>query len=133
MDRVYGGQWQAITTQRWLDRLAADPDGVEVYVLDAQTRPSYVNGAAGRAGVGVVRIVLLDCAPTVRNSRLVDLRGQPELANASMDTWAVYLRGQADALGLPVIDTTSLPIEGVAEALVIEIESARAQRRTGAS
>jgi hypothetical protein len=27
-----------------------------------------------------------------------------------MDNWAAYLRGQADALGLPIVDTTELTI-----------------------
>jgi len=32
-----------------------------------------------------------------------------------MDGWAAYLRGQADALSIPVVDTTTLPTEtGVA-------------------
>jgi hypothetical protein len=34
-----------------------------------------------------------------------------------MDNWAAYLRGQADALGLPVVDTTELTIEEAAEHL----------------
>src|SRR5206468_12946399 len=37
--------WQAVTTKEWLSRLAADPDGAEVYVLDGQTRPSFVRSA----------------------------------------------------------------------------------------
>jgi hypothetical protein len=33
-----------------------------------------------------------------------------------MDAWAAYLRGQADALGLPIIDTTrASPEAGVAQ------------------
>ena len=128
MDRNFDGpeQWQALTTQRWLERFATDPDGVEVYVLDGQTRPSFVYTAAEQANINVVRTVLLDCAPPVRNTRLVELRGQAELANSQMDCWAAYLRGQADALNLPVIDTTSLGIEAVADALVCHIEQLRA-------
>jgi hypothetical protein len=34
-----------------------------------------------------------------------------------MDHWAAYLRGQADALSLPVIDTTLLTPEQVADEL----------------
>src|SRR5262245_36246552 len=53
MDRDFGGgeQWQAIKTQQWLDRLATDPDDADVYILDAQTRPSFVIQAAERAGI----------------------------------------------------------------------------------
>src|SRR5262249_50551995 len=51
-----------------------------------------------------------DCSPEVRATRLCGPRGQPELATARMDTWAAYLRGEANALGLPVIDTTALTV-----------------------
>jgi len=38
-------------------------------------------------------------------------RGQPELANPRMDCWAAYLRGQADALSLSIIDTSNDSID----------------------
>lgn len=122
-----GENWQALATEKWLARLAADPESAEVYVLDGQTRPSFVTRSARRVGVDTVHIVLLDCESSVRNTRLTELRGQPELANPDMDRWAVYLRGQADALDLPVIDTTSLEIEAVVDALVVHIERLRAE------
>src|SRR5438093_10194434 len=64
MSRDFGSpeRWQAVTTQRWLDRFSADADGAEVYVLDGQTRPSFVRSAAERAGLAVARVLLLDCA-----------------------------------------------------------------------
>lgn len=129
MDRDFGGgeQWQAIKTQEWLDRLAADPDGAEVYVLDGQTRPTFVTRAAEQSGIDGVRIVLMDCEPSVRNRRLIELRGQSELANSQMDCWAAYLRGQADALDLPVIDTTDRDIGAVADSLVDHVERARSE------
>jgi hypothetical protein len=131
MDRDFGGgeQWQALTTQQWLDRLAADPDGAAVYVLDGQTRPSFVLKAADRARLDSVRIILLDCEPSVRHTRLIELRGQSELVNSRMDCWAAYLRGQADALDLPVIDTTDQDIQAVADALVVHVERARSERQ----
>lgn len=129
IERDFGGgeKWQALATERWLERLGADPDRAEVYVLDGQTRPTFVRRAAARVGVDVVPIVLLDCARQVRNRRLIELRGQPELANSDMDCWAAYLRGQADALDLPVIDTTSLEIDAVADALTVHVERVRAE------
>jgi hypothetical protein len=42
-----------------------------------------------------------------------------------MDSWAAYLRGQADALGLPVIQTAELAIEDVASALEEHVEELR--------
>jgi hypothetical protein len=133
MRRDYGapGEWQALTTQRWVDRFSADPDGAEVYVLDGQTRPSFVFSAAERAGITLARVVLLDCSSAVRHARLVGPRAQPELSNPQMDCWAAYLRGQADALNLPVIDTTGLRIDAAVDALVVHVEMIRAERRAG--
>jgi hypothetical protein len=131
MRRDFGGpeQWQAVTTQRWLDQLTTTADGTEVCVLDGQTRPSFVRSAAERAGIAVARVVLLDATPSVRHARLAGPRGQPDLANSQMDCWAAYLRGQADALSVPVIDTTSLGIASVADALIAFVEKVRGERR----
>ena len=130
IDRNFGGpeKWQALATQQWLDRLAGVADGTEVCVLDGQTRPSFVRTAAERAGIAVVQVVLLECAPEVRHARLAQSRGQPELCNPQMDSWAVYLRGQADALSLPVIDTTGLEIPAVVDVLVTYVETVRGER-----
>jgi hypothetical protein len=125
-------QWQAVTTQRWLDRFSADADGADVYVLDGQTRPSFVRSPAERVGLAFARVVLLDCASAVGQARLAGPRRQPELANAQMDRWRAYLRGQADAMNLPVIDTTATSIAGAADALVALIEAVRTERQTAA-
>ena len=117
MHRDFGGpeQWQFVTTQRWIDHFAANPDAAELCVLDGQTRPSFVRRAAERAGIRFLRILLLDCTPAVRRARLAGERNQPELSNPRMDCWAAYLRGQADALDLPVIDTSDTGIEATVD------------------
>lgn len=119
MERDHGGgeQWQASATAEWLARLGGLPDDVRVAVLDGQTRPSFVFASAARATPRHVHVVLLDCDPSVRAARLRGPRGQPELATDRMDHWAVYLRGQADALNVPVIDTSELAVSDVAERL----------------
>lgn len=122
------GQWQAAMTRQWIDRLTADPDGADVYVLDAQTRPSFVRSAIEGTHTAIVRMVLLECAPAVRHARLAGPRGQPELSNPRMDCWAAYLRGQADVLDLPVIDTTNIAIDAVVDAIVVYVEQIRIER-----
>jgi hypothetical protein len=119
MNRDYGGgeHWQAFATDEWLTRLGRLPAEVRVAVLDGQTRPSFVFGAAARAAPLAVHVVLLDCASPVRVARLLGPRQQPDLATAQMDMWAVYLRDQADALHLDVIDTTTANIAQTAERL----------------
>jgi energy-coupling factor transporter ATP-binding protein EcfA2 len=109
-----GTAFQAWALDMWLARLARNEDRVRVAVLDASVRPSAVRAALARHGVIRGDIVLVDCGYAERNDRLRGPRGQPELANAQMDCWAAYLRGQADALGLAVLDTTGVsPDEGV--------------------
>jgi RNase adaptor protein for sRNA GlmZ degradation len=120
MARDYGNtdQWQASATREWLVRLAGLTSEISLAVLDGQTRPSFVfEAAAAVAAPRVVRVALLDCSPQVRNSRLRTSRKQPELANVTMDLWAAYLRGQADALNLRVIDTTALTVSQATDQL----------------
>lgn len=53
----------------------------------------------------------------VRVARLLGPRRQPDLATAQVDMWAAYLRGQADALNLDVIDTTTAGVDETANRL----------------
>jgi hypothetical protein len=119
--RDFGGgeAWQAWATNQWLDRLERIDPEVRVAVLDGQTRPSFIlTSAAGRTPRNrQVGVVLLDCERSVRDERLRTERQQPELATEQMQTWAAYLRGQADALGLAIVDTTALSIAEVADRL----------------
>jgi dephospho-CoA kinase len=130
MYRDFGSpeQWQATTTEQWLGRLTHHPDDADVHVLEGQTRPSFVREAAERARIALARVVLLDCSAQVRHARLAEMRRQPELSNAKMDRWAAYLRGQADALNLPLIDTTHLEIDAAADALARYVDIVRAER-----
>ena len=115
-------EWQQAMTQRWIERLVSEKQ-LAVAVLDGQTRPSFVRQVFRQAGHNAGLIVLVDCEGPVREDRLRRIRGQPELASDRMDSWAAYLRGQADALGLPIIDTTSLTPEEGASALLSFVET----------
>jgi hypothetical protein len=116
----YGGGegWQRWASEEWVKRLAGLESPLEL--LEGQTRPSFLMPELARHPDLDPTILLLDCSPAVRRHRLAKLRGQAELADPRMDAWAAYLRGQADALGLPVIDTTDLTLDEV----VAEVESA---------
>lgn len=119
MERDYGGaeQWQASATGEWLVQLGRLPSDIRLAVLDGQTRPSFVFEAAARAAPRLVHVALVDCSSEVRGARLGGPRRQPELAHARMDQWAAYLRGQADALNLVVIDTSVLSVGEAADQL----------------
>jgi hypothetical protein len=111
-----GERWQADATRRWIARLAALPEDGCINILDGQVRPSFVEAARASLDLPPIPMLLLDCGPKVRRTRL-EQRGQPELANEQMNSWAAYLRGQADALGLVVIATDKMTIDQVADAI----------------
>lgn len=128
MVRGWGGgeQWQAAMAEEWIARLLRNNDGVRVAVLDGQLRPSVLRAQLERLAAPRWRIALADCGHDERNARLHGPRAQPDLATHQMDCWAAYLRGQADALGCPVIDTARPMAECVADlaALVEEMAAA---------
>ena len=105
--RFGGGEaWQAWALDQWMQRLARNDDGSALAVLDAQVRPHAALLALRQHDIAHGRVVLVDCGYAERNARLCGPRGQPELATPDMDCFAAYMRGQADALGLPILDTT---------------------------
>lgn len=124
--REFGGvdSWRADATRRWISRLARETSPGEVSVLVGRTRPSFVEDALARAGPLRARVVLLDCDPEVRKERAGAVESR-EPAPCVAESRAAYLRGQADALRLVVIDTTRLDPEAVADALEEQLAALR--------
>ncbi len=120
--RKLGGpeQWQAFTARQWVKRIAESD--ARLTVLGGQARPSILQRATNEDGLSALHITLIDCGHNERRRRLVEERSQPELDQLDTYAWAAYLRGQADALELEVIDTTSATIEESAETLARSIE-----------
>lgn len=112
MTAQYGSpeQWQVARTHEWITRLATQAGSPALAVLEGQVRPSVVAEAFRANRVRFGRILLIDCSPEVRAFRLRQSRGQPQLASSQMMAWAAYLRGQADALQIPTLDTTHLTL-----------------------
>lgn len=102
---------QADVLRYWISQLSQPETDVELAVLDTQIRPHKALEVLRQSAVDYAQIVLVDCDPVKRNARLHMDRGQPELANPQMDCWAAYLRGQADALRLSIIDTSDDQID----------------------
>ena len=111
-----GDSWQAWALDQWVDRIARNEDRVRLAVLDGQVRPTAALEAGARHDLTTL-VVLIDCTTDVRNARLITQRGQPDLANSRMDMWAAYLRGQADALRLAIVDTSGMSIDASVAAL----------------
>lgn len=98
---------QADILRYWISHLSQSETGIELAVLDTQIRPHRALEVLNQSAIDYAQIVLVDCDPVKRNERLQVDRGQPELANTRMDCWAAYLRGQADAMKLSIIDTSN--------------------------
>lgn len=102
---------QADTLRYWISHLSQPETRIELAVLDTQIRPHRALEVLNQAAIEYAQIVLVDCEPVKRNERLHTDRNQPELANPQMDCWAAYLRGQADAMNLSIIDTSNDAID----------------------
>ncbi len=76
---------------------------------------------ANQAGVSALHVTLLECSHAERRQRLIKHRTQPELDNLDMYAWAAYLRGQADALKLEIIDTANQSVMISTQALAKSI------------
>jgi energy-coupling factor transporter ATP-binding protein EcfA2 len=112
MTLKYGGpeKWQANNIHQLIDKanhLSED----NLVVIDSQARPTVIIDEANRAGVYAVHITLIECSHDERRKRLLENRTQPELDKLDMYAWASYLRGQADALKLEIIDTTNQSVD----------------------
>ncbi len=114
-------EWQAHKTRLWMEKITQS-DPASLIVLDAQARPAVILDMASAIGFSAIRIVLVDCSHAERRRRLVEDRAQPELDTPDMYIWAGYLRGQADALKLEVIDTTAKNRTETIQALASSIE-----------
>jgi dephospho-CoA kinase len=109
----YGGPeaWQKWATETWLRKLAAR--AAPLQLLEAQTRPAFLEGVLADRPDIRLQVMLFDCSADIRLRRLQG-RGQGELATARMEDWAAYLRNDARARGLPIIDTSGMTIEEAA-------------------
>jgi dephospho-CoA kinase len=117
-ERADNADRQADILRYWISHLSQSETGIELAVLDTQIRPHRALEVLSQAAINCAQIVLVDCDPAKRNERLRMDRGQPELANPRMDSWAAYLRGQADALKLSIIDTS----DDAADRSLVELE-----------
>jgi hypothetical protein len=115
--------WQVARTHQWVALLAANPHACRVAVLEGQLRPSVVQQAFEEHRVPFGRIVFLDCEPETRNVRRRNQPQQPLLTTPRLAAWAGYLRGEAEALQIPILDTTTITLEAGAGVLAAHVEA----------
>jgi hypothetical protein len=109
-----GGGWQHAMTIEWLARIASELDALPV-LFEGQMRLSFITEGLATAGIAEARIVLVHCDDATRTHRLRNERNQPDLANPDMMNWAKFLRGEAEAGGFELLDTSKISIEDSVE------------------
>jgi dephospho-CoA kinase len=119
----FGGpsQWQTYAVRRWIENVSRS-EATQLVVLEGQARPTIVLEAAEEARFSAIHVVLIDCSHAERRRRLLGERANPELDKLDMYAWAAYLRGQADALKMEIIDTTGRRVEDCLRELAASIE-----------
>jgi hypothetical protein len=107
--------------RRWLGNIKISDAG-SLVVLDGQARPKVIQDAAKEMGISAFHVPLMECAHEERRKRLLENLSQPDEDNLDITAWAAYLRGQADALNLEIIDTTGKSVEDSIRELALSIE-----------
>jgi energy-coupling factor transporter ATP-binding protein EcfA2 len=105
-----GGGWQRAMTIEWLARIARERDALPI-LFEGQMRLSFITEGLATSGIADARIVLVHCDDATRTHRLCSERNQPDLANPDMMNWAQFLRGEAEAGGFELLDTSRISIE----------------------
>ncbi|MBR1088623.1 hypothetical protein JQ621_14220 [Bradyrhizobium manausense] len=105
-----GEGWQRAMTIEWLTRIAREGDALPI-LFEGQMRLAFIKEGLATAGIREALVVLVHCDDATRTHRLCHERNQPELANAEMMKWARYLRGEAEADGVELLDTSKMSIE----------------------
>lgn len=109
MIKVYGSgeRWQEITTNNWVEKLSKITDKKLIF-LEGQFNPDFAMKPLKRLNMENHRIICLHADKDVREHRLVNLRNQPELANADMNNWAEFLKKKTTEIGGIVIQSLEI-------------------------
>jgi hypothetical protein len=102
-------------------RIAAMPGGQRPVLFEGQMRLDFVREGPLVAGIGEARVILVDCDDATRTRRLVIDRAQPELATATMMTWAAFLRREAEEGGYDVLDTSQRSLKCCVARICVEL------------
>ena len=105
-----GGAWQRAATLQWMQRLAPLVTSGRRVLLEGQMRPAFIHEAFAASHVSG-RIVLVECAATIRNQRLTEERLQPDLANDAMEDWSRHLHQEAAWFECDILDTAALTVQ----------------------
>jgi dephospho-CoA kinase len=118
MIEQYGSreEWQRVKTVEWVKRIKAELLPKTNVILDAQTRPAFIEEACRENSISDSKTILIDCTDEMRRERL-EKRKQAELANDRMMNWAKFLRNECEAQGCTILDTSRLTPDETLSAL----------------
>ena len=106
-----GEEWQRDTTLKWIARLKRESDSHRSPILfEGQMRIAFIREALDAIGMQNAHVILVDCDDETRATRLIKHRGQSELTNPTMMSWAACLRKEANAEGVEILDTTKVSL-----------------------
>jgi adenylate kinase family enzyme len=113
-----GGGWQRAMTTEWMQRIAPLLKSEKKVLFEGQMRIAFIEEAIAATGITNAHIVLVDCSDAVRTARLTHDRNQPDLANENMMSWGRLLRKEARQKGYEILDTGSIPFNGIVDHLI---------------
>jgi adenylate kinase family enzyme len=125
MRAQYGREdgWQRRTTLRWMERIKPILDAGGSVLFEGQMRIAFVTEALASSRIDKARIILVDCDDETREARLRLERVQPELASERMRDWARYLRDEARAADIEVLDTARVSVAECADLIIQYLNS----------
>jgi dephospho-CoA kinase len=117
------GEWQRRTTLQWIKRIKPILDAGVSVLFEGQMRIAFVTEALASSRIDRARIILVDCDDETREGRLHLDRMQPELASERMRDWARYLRDEARAADIEVLDTARVSVAECADLIIQYLNS----------
>jgi hypothetical protein len=114
--------WQVTAMHQWITSLTANPWRCAVAVLEGEIPPVVVHQTFVEHGITRGRVVLLVCDEATRDSRAVRLPDPAPAARAQREAWARAFCDQAEALRIPVLDTTTTAVEVTVDRLLEVVE-----------
>ena len=111
-----GENWQRAKTFEWIERMVNGYSNKEMVVMDGQSNMEFIKAGFEKQNFTNYKIILIDCEQDIMIKRLIDERQQAWLASEDMKNWLKFLRNQAQALNISIIDTSKItPLELVSQ------------------
>lgn len=119
MIQQYGSteKWQEVTTRRWIECLIQIHDKKLIF-LEGQFNPEFALTPLKKLGIENYLLICLHTDQAIREHRLSVLRNQPELADAHMNNWALFLKNKTIEMNGIILDSSKDSINTLAMKLI---------------